>query len=173
VAQKTNANLVKFDTARLDLVGNSRSVSKGGDSPSDLVEGQDYVLGLCTAELGLRLVPEDDKGRGTFAPGLCNLLSGRLGDGRVDTAAETTVRADGDVEGLLARFVDLVGLRFFEDYRVGSPVSLGLTHGLLSFGKTSGRNHLHGLCNLCSDRARLEPQTHQKTHGTDTDFRCS
>lgn len=98
-------DLVELDARLDDLVGNGGGIGEGGDVLANLVEGKGEVVGESTTELGLGLLTEDNNGgalggRG-ISSGFADLLElglGALGDGRVDTTAETLVGRDDDEE---------------------------------------------------------------------------
>ena len=102
-------NFVVLCTALGDEVGDGRGVSEGGDVTTNLVEGDRKVLTEGTLKLVLGLVTNNSNlglgvdldvlegGFGVVGEG----AAGGLGDGRVDTAAETLVGGD-DNEELLA-----------------------------------------------------------------------
>lgn len=88
---------VPLSTLRLDLIGDRSGLGKSRDIPSDLVEGDDEIIGPGPGQLGLGLVSED--GDTGFRVGVQGSKGG-LGHGRVDTTAQASVRGDGNVENL-------------------------------------------------------------------------
>ena len=110
-------DLVELDARLDDLVGDGGGVGKGGDVLANLVEGEGNVLGERTAELRLGLFTENDDGgalgRGGVTGSGADLLElglGALGDGRVDTTAETLVGGDDDEELATALGSDSLGV---------------------------------------------------------------
>lgn len=96
VAVGDDTDLVPFTTVLYNLVGNGGSLCESGNVLADLVERDLEVFTVLPGELSLGLVAENGNGSRL-------LLDGRtdgLGDGRVDTTAETTVGRDTDVEDL-------------------------------------------------------------------------
>lgn len=88
---------------------NTRGIGKGGDIASDLVEGQDEVLGQSTNKLHFGLVANNHdrgvtlNGNGrTFGSskrrvgGIADSTARRFRDGRMDTTAETLVGGDNN-----------------------------------------------------------------------------
>jgi hypothetical protein len=89
--------LVELNTSLQDLISDLGSSGKGRDVLSDGGERELHLLGLGPRDLSLGSVTKNDEvGVGV---GLDSLLGG-LGDGRVDTTAETGVGGDSDDEGL-------------------------------------------------------------------------
>lgn len=114
--------LIPFTAVLGDFIGDSGGLGKRRDVLADLVEGQLHLLGHHSRELSLGLVTaDDDLGVRVGEQGLL----GGLGDGRVDTAAETSVRGDGDVKDLGIRSLLDAGLvvEFWE----GQRGKLGIT----------------------------------------------
>lgn len=98
-------DLVELDAGLDDLVGNGSGIGESGDILANLVEGEGKVLGKSTGELGLGLLTENNDG-GTLgrvsitgrSADFLELGLGTLGDGRVDTTAETLVGGDNNEE---------------------------------------------------------------------------
>jgi hypothetical protein len=109
-----------------------------------LREGEVDVLSTVTTRhllLGL-LAERDDTVVLADTLTLSHVLPRELGDGGVDTTAETTVGGSDDVEDLLDLRLRLGSLGLVEDGLVGGTVDLGVTHGSLSATKTGSGNHL-------------------------------
>jgi hypothetical protein len=102
---KNPTHLVPLAALLHDLIGNSRGLSEGGHVLPDAVERDANVLGEGTGELGLGLVADDGETAGVRG----DLPLDGAGDGGVNTAAETSVGGDGEVEDL-----GLLGLGFLD-----------------------------------------------------------
>lgn len=153
------ARLVEFKLGRLDLVGDGEGVAESRDRLSDLREREVEVVGtVSTGHLLLGLLAEgDDADLLALALTGLDVLLGGLGDGRVDTTAETTVGRSDDVEDLLDLGLGLGGLGLVEDGLVGGTVGLGTLHGALGASETGRGNHLRRGDEVSpSGRARAE-----------------
>jgi hypothetical protein len=139
-------HLVEFELGSLDLVGDGESVTEGRDRLSDLREGEVEVVGtVSTSHLLLGLLSEsDDTDLLSLTLSVFDILPGSLGDRRVDTTAETTVRRGDNVEDLLDLGFGFRSLGLIEDGLVGSTVGLGTFHSTLSASETGSGNHLLG-----------------------------
>lgn len=103
-------DLVPLASLGGDLIGNGSRLGKRRDILANLVERDLHVIGDDTSQLSLGLVTENGDLTGLRCDGLAN----GLGDRRVDTTAQSTVRRDGDVERLLVGRRRGVGLLLVE-----------------------------------------------------------
>lgn len=113
-----------METGVLNLIGNGKSIRESRDVPSNLVEGQSKVVDDCSpGELLLWLLSENDNLAllsNSFS--LSDIVSGNLGDGRVDSSTKSTIGRDGDVKDLLDLGLRLGGVGLNEDSVVGISV---------------------------------------------------
>lgn len=98
-------DLVKLDTRLDNLVCDSGGIGKGRDVFADLVEGKSEVLREGSAKLSFGFFTKDNNGRAfrgvSVTSGGAKLEEfslGSLGDGRVDTSAQTLVGRNDNEE---------------------------------------------------------------------------
>ncbi len=138
-----------------DLVGDGLGVGEGGDVLAGAVEGEDDVAGVGPAQLGARLLADEDEVGGLVAgPDLAAHVARQAG---VDAAAEALVGAADDVERLLALGVERLRLGALEHLAVGLPVLPGRLHGPLGARQLGRGDHLHRVGDLLDVPDGLEP----------------
>lgn len=134
-----------------DLVGNGLGIGEGGDVLADVGEAQNDVLGVGTGERSLGLLTENSNvGVGVRGQN----TAGGLAQTGVDTTAKTLVGAGNNQKNLLV--LQRLGLGLLENGVGGLTIDAGFVHGLLSTGKTSGGNNLHGVGDLLNVLDGLE-----------------
>jgi hypothetical protein len=97
-----NLSVIELEVGLANDINNGRGFLEGGDTLTNLIEGDGNVLTDSTTQLGLGLVTNNNEVR--FGGSQDN-SAGSLGDTGVDTTTETTIGRSGDKErlGIISR----------------------------------------------------------------------
>jgi hypothetical protein len=93
-----NLGVIELEVGLTNDINNGRGFLEGGDTSTNLVEGDGNVLTDSTAQLGLGLVTNNNEV--SFGGFFQDNSTGSLGDTGVDTTTETTIGRRGDKERL-------------------------------------------------------------------------
>lgn len=136
-----------------DLVGDSLSIGKGGNTLSNTSKAQLDSLGVGSGELSLGLLADEDEVEGRLGSLHSADVSGQT---RVNTTTETLVGRADDNEGLLVLGLKSFGLGGLVNLVGSLTILAGVVHGALGSGELGGGDDLHGVCDLLDVSDGLE-----------------